>query len=290
MIVARYLVQGCDVWLNTPRRPHEASGTSGMKALANGVLNVSTLDGWWDEAWRSASRSTELPGWAIGSGEDYESDDLQDQVEAEALYDLLERDIVPLFYDRGKDGVPRRWIVRMKASIRTLSPAYNIQRQIKEYTEEFYLKAHARFAAMTADNAARSRALAGWIDRVRSQWAAIAITALEAPGNDLDVGGSVFVRASVRLGGLTPDDVRVELIAGRLDKQGEMTDTIAFAMVPVSQRGDEWVFESRAPCCPSSGLYGFTVRVLPSHADLSSAFVPGLILWADGNTAQRAMA
>jgi starch phosphorylase len=284
MVVARYLVQGCDIWLNTPRRPYEASGTSGMKALANGILNVSTLDGWWDEAWRNAAGSTEPPGWAIGSGEDYASEETQDQVEAEALYDLLEREIVPLFYQRGKDGVPRRWIARMKSSIGTLSPVYNIQRQVKEYTEAFYLKAHARFAAMTADNAARSRAIAAWIERVRSEWQDLSITALEAPGNVLDVNASVSVRARVRLAALTPDDVRLELIAGRLDKQGEMTGTVAFAMLPVTQSGDEWVFESKAPCCPASGLFGFTVRVLPSHPDLCRGCLPGLILWANGST------
>ena len=123
MAVARYLVQGSDMWLNTPLRPLEASGTSGMKAMANGALNLSTLDGWWDEAWETASAARAFIGWAIGNGENYDNADYQDQVESEALYDLLEQDIVPTFYERSADGLPRRWIAHMKSSIATLCPS-----------------------------------------------------------------------------------------------------------------------------------------------------------------------
>ena len=140
--VARYLVQGADVWLNNPRRPQEASGTSGMKAAANGVLNLSTLDGWWDEAWRSADADMPPIGWAIGRGEEYESADYQDQVEAEALYDLLEQDVVPTFYDRAADGLPRQWIARMKSSLEQLSAQFNTDRMVRDYTEQAYLPSH----------------------------------------------------------------------------------------------------------------------------------------------------
>ncbi len=134
MSVTRYLVQGVDVWLNTPLRPNEASGTSGMKAVANGVLNLSTLDGWWEEAWQMRRRNTEPLGWAIGKGEVFDNRDYQDQVEADALYELLERDIVPTFYDRKSDRIPRRWISRMKSSIGALCPFFNTHRMVRDYT------------------------------------------------------------------------------------------------------------------------------------------------------------
>ena len=133
MAMARCLVQGSDIWLNTPLRPEEASGTSGMKALANGAINLSILDGWWDEAWREAAAENRFVGWAIGRGESYDNAEYQDQVESAALYDLLEHDIVPAFYDRGVDGVPRRWIANMKGSISHLCPSFNMQRVVKQY-------------------------------------------------------------------------------------------------------------------------------------------------------------
>src|SRR5690348_9218894 len=137
MAVARYLVQGADIWLNTPLRPLEASGTSGMKALANGVLNLSTLDGWWDEAWKDAAGAGRSIGWAIGNGESYEDAGYQNQVEMAALYELLEREIVPAFYERSADGLPRRWISLMKSSIATLCPVFNTHRMVREYTADF---------------------------------------------------------------------------------------------------------------------------------------------------------
>jgi starch phosphorylase len=141
--VARRLVQGADVWLNNPQRPMEASGTSGMKAGSNGGLNVSTLDGWWDEAWAESGNLPDPPGWAIGHGETYEDKEQQDRVEAEALYDLLEGELAPMFYDRDADGLPRRWIARAKTAIRTISPVYNTDRMLREYTERLYLPAAA---------------------------------------------------------------------------------------------------------------------------------------------------
>ncbi len=135
MVVARYLVQGVDIWLNTPRRPHEASGTSGMKATANGALNLSILDGWWDEGY------TPETGWAIGHGEEYADDqsDYQDTIESNAIYDLLEKDIVPLFYERGRDGLPRGWIAKMKAAMREHAGVFNTNRMVREYYEFCYL-------------------------------------------------------------------------------------------------------------------------------------------------------
>ena len=143
--VARYMVQGVDVWLNTPRRPLEASGTSGMKAAANGALNVSVLDGWWDEGYAPDV------GWAIGSGEVYGDPEEQDRVECEALFNLLENEIVPMFYERDRSGLPREWIAMMKASIRKLGAFFNTQRMVREYTESCYLPAHRAGVRLSAD-------------------------------------------------------------------------------------------------------------------------------------------
>lgn len=300
MAVARYLVQGSDVWLNTPRRPREASGTSGMKAAANGALNLSTLDGWWDEAWsdfrmrvsdcgtRQLPSALHIPqseitiGWAIGHGETYDDPNYQDQVEAAALYELLEQDVVPTFYDRGSDGLPRRWIARMKASISSLCPFFNTHRMVREYTERFYLPAAARCRQFAADDMACARSLAAWKARVQANWAQVNIEAVEDLSPPvLKVGSQVHVRARVHLGSLGPDDVRVELYLGRVNAGGEIVEASATPMQPAGKDGDgTYLFEASAVPCPRSGLHGFTVRVLPYHPDLVTPFLPGLIVWA----------
>ncbi len=287
MAVARYLVQGSDIWLNTPLRPLEASGTSGMKALANGGLNLSTLDGWWDEAWREARGSGSFVGWSIGRGESYDNAEYQDQVESSALYDLLESEIVPTFYDRSADGLPRRWIAHMKSSIGTLSYSFNTQRMIKDYAAAFYSTAHERCQSLVADGAARARALAVWLSRVQNGWANLSVETIDAlHGSDLPVGSKIRVRARIRLGNITPDEVSVELYLGRLNAIGEIIDAVAVEMQPAGQTGEGvYMFEARDVPCRSSGRSGYTVRVLPFHRDESQPFLPGLIRWADDRTA-----
>jgi starch phosphorylase len=282
MAISRYLVQGCDVWLNTPLRPLEASGTSGMKAAANGALNLSTLDGWWDEAWRTPRPDSELIGWAIGNGESYNDPSQQDQLEAEALYDLLERDVVPTFYELSADRLPRRWIAQMKGSLKNLCHTFNTHRMVREYTERFYLPAFERFGLLEADSAAAARKLASWMNLVRREWPQVRVEALEdGPAAEAKVGDLVGVRARVRLGALSPEDVTVELYLGALDAAGELTQPATFPMRHAASPGNgEQIFEAAGvPCC-RSGLQGYTVRVLPHHADLAARFVPGLITWA----------
>ena len=286
MAVARYLVQGADVWLNTPLRPQEASGTSGMKALANGALNLSTLDGWWDEAWRAATSANYFIGWAIGRGETYEDHEYQDQVESAALYDLLERDIVPAFYERSADGMPRRWIDGMKSSIAHLCPVFNMQRVVREYASDFYMTAHERHASLSADGMARGRALAGWVSRMRGAWSQVRVESVEAlREGELAVGGSIRVKAWIRLGTLTPDEVAVELYMGRVSAAGDITDAVAAPMSLSAPGGDggPLVFETADVAVGKSGLHGYTVRVLPFHRDEPSGFIPGLIAWADSS-------
>jgi starch phosphorylase len=282
MAVARYLVQGVDVWLNTPLRPREASGTSGMKAAANGVLNLSVLDGWWDEAWRDSGAESDTIGWAIGRGETYDDPDYQDRVEAEALYNLLEQDVVPTFYDRGADGLPRRWIDRMKTSIGILCHAFNTHRMVREYTDRFYVPAAARHGDLVADAMARARDLAAWKARVKKSWPMVRIqpVGIESRG-EAQVGGLIRAKARVHLGNLAPNDVAVELYLGRVDPSGELTEAEASPMELVDQDGDgTYLFEAGSTTYRKSGRYGYTMRVLPRHPDLSAPFLPGLIAWA----------
>ncbi len=276
MAVARYLVQGADVWLNTPLRPREASGTSGMKATANGVLNLSTLDGWWDEAYQPDV------GWAIGRGETYDDREYQDQVEAEALYGLLERDVVPLFYDRDTNGLPRRWIGRMKDSIGTLCHFFNTHRMVQEYAERFYLAGVERYAQLTADGMNRAKALATWKTRIQESWSQVRVETVETePFSQLQVGNKFHVRARVRLGTLTPEDVRVEIYLGRVDATGELMDAEAIPMQPIEQdKAGNHLFEACDVTCFASGRHGYTVRVIPHHPDSASPFLPGFITWA----------
>ena len=275
--MARYLVQGVDVWLNNPLRPREASGTSGMKAAANGALNLSTLDGWWDEAYRP-----EL-GWAIGRGETYKDANYQDQVEAEALYNLLERDVVPAFYERSVDGLPRRWIGMMKASIGNLCQFFNTHRMVQEYADRFYLPAVGHYKQLSVDSMAGARALAAWKRRVQQGWPQVRVTVETCgPDTDLLLGHELRVRAKVFLGSLTADDVTVEVYTGRINADGELVAAQAWPMEvnPGQSSAGTYMFETGIVPKVHSGLHGYTVRVLPRHADLATPFLPGLIAWA----------
>ena len=276
MVVARYLVQGADVWLNTPRRLREASGTSGMKAAVNGGLNMSILDGWWVEAYRFNT------GWAIGRDEEYTDSQYQDEVESSAIYDLLEKEIVPLFYERGPDGLPRGWIALMKAAMRSICPVFNTNRMIHEYAERFYLPSAERYQRLAENGMARARALAEWKSQVQNHWPEIRVESVEADTPaELQVGDELEVRAQVHLGPLGPQDVAVELCQGLLDDKGQIPGGEVIAMSHVqSDDGGRHLFVGAIPC-RASGLHGYALRILPRHEDLSNPYEPGLILWAD---------
>jgi starch phosphorylase len=269
------MVQGVDVWLNTPRRPLEASGTSGMKATFNAALNLSILDGWWDEAY-----SPEV-GWAIGKGEEYQDLDYQDRVEAGTLYDLLEHEVVPLFYTRGADGLPRGWIDLMKSAMSALCPVFNTNRMVHQYTLEGYRPAQARRDQLESDGFRRARALAAWRRRVRDAWPQLSIGRIETDVSDpVRVGGTCEVRARVRLGPLSDRDVAVQLYVGRVDENQQIVGGEIQAMVPEGRPGAEGLlFRARLPWT-MSGRQGLTVRVLPHHEDLSHPLETGLITWA----------
>jgi len=275
------MVQGCDIWLNTPLRPQEASGTSGMKAQANGVLNVSTLDGWWDEAWSLGKASGVDLGWAIGNSDTYNDPTEQNQLEADALYDLLEREVVPEFYDRRADGIPAKWVARMKRSIAILCPVFNMHRMAMQYANEYYLAAHQRCQRLQIDESSPVRDLAAWLARVQAAWPGISVESAERSLMEIHLGEPVSITASVFLNGLSPEDVQLEILAGPLNGEGEMTDVKIVPMKACEREASgNHIFDATLRPSGRSGLYGYAVRILPRHQDIVSPFLPGLIAWA----------
>ena len=271
--VARYLVQGADVWLNTPRRPMEACGTSGMKAAANGALNLSIPDGWWDEGYEPGL------GWAIGAGEDYDDEALQDQVEARTVYRTLENEVAPLYYDRGDDGLPRRWIAYMKKSLSKLCPAFNSHRMLEDYADQFYVPSATRFDLLSSQGFAAARELGGWSRRVMENWSQVEVQEVTSPAASvLTWGEQLEVRARVKLAGLTPDDVACDIYFGPLDADGHFAQRDTANLQPQEQRDGVWTFRG-AMACSYTGRLGVKVRVVPYHPNLSSKYALGLAAW-----------
>ncbi|MBE9177315.1 alpha-glucan family phosphorylase [Oculatella sp. LEGE 06141] len=279
--IARLMVAGCDIWLNNPRRPREASGTSGMKAAMNGLPNLSVLDGWWDEA--DYART----GWAIGHGEDYDDLTYQDDVEANALYDLLEQEVVPLFYDRDEEGLPREWLKKMKDAIRLNCPTFNTARMVGEYAQRAYFPLSDRCIALAADHYAPAKALADWKTYLFEHWYEMKIEGIDiSTTTDVKVDQVIAVKARINLGALTPDDIQVELYQGAVNAEGEIADGVPMVM---AYQGQDPAHATVAlytvdVAYSSSGLQGLTLRVLPRHDNLIHPFEPGLTLWADHST------
>ena len=285
--VARFLVRGVDVWLNTPRRPMEASGTSGMKAAINGALNISTLDGWWCEGY------TPEGGWVIGAGESSEDADSQDVVESQAIYNLLENEIVPLFYACSADNLPRAWIRRVKNSIEWIAPRFNTNRMVGEYTRRFYNPAVAKWRYLTEQDCSRAKELSMWKYDMKKAWPELAIKDVRMQVHNgeenmqfnpkqpqLKVGSQMSVRALVKLANVRPDDISVEIYHGPVDAWGNIRDGSAVRMdykEASEQDGEHW-FTGLMPC-RNTGQHGVAVRILPRHTDLLNPYELSLILW-----------
>lgn len=275
--VGRMMVAGCDVWLNTPRRPREASGTSGMKASMNGLLNLSVLDGWWDEA------DYVRTGWPIGHGEEYADPNYQDEVEANSLYELLEQEVVPLFYQRDMEDVPRGWVSKMKNAIRINCPFFNTARMVREYAKRAYFPASDRYYTMIDDNYAPAQELASWKQKIFEHWYNIKIESIDvSEGNQLQVNQTINVKARVNLVGLSANDVQVELYTGIVDATGNIINGVPSAMDYQGSEPNSGIsIYTGNITYTSSGLQGMSLRVLPKHQYLSSPYDLGLILWAD---------
>jgi len=275
--VARYLVQGVDIWLNNPRRPLEASGTSGMKVPVNGGINLSILDGWWCEGYEGDN------GWAIGAGEDYTDQEYQDEVESTALYDLLEAEIVPIYYERGNDGVPREWTRIMKNSMRTVNANFNTNRMVEEYTQRFYIPSLYNNERLVQNDFTGAQSLAGWRSHVRENWPTVKIAGVQTDTVDaLPMGSHLPVKAVVDLGAIATSDVLVEIYHGLLNSRGEIENGETATMIPQddAQQGSV-TFTGEIPC-RRSGQRGFTIRVVPRNEEFPlDRFETGLITWLD---------
>jgi starch phosphorylase len=274
MAVARLLTQGCDVWLNTPRRPLEACGTSGLKASLNGVLNCSILDGWWDERFDGEN------GWAIASAEADPDPRARDRAEAASLFGLLERQIVPLFYDLSDHVVPTRWLARVKASLRSLGPFASATRMVRDYVSDVYEPTALRCEAMVENGRRRASELTQWKQRIRAAWPDVAVETVGFDTKAADLGGVREVEAVVNLGRLSAEDVVVELVHGHVGQNDELVQPSRATMAPTgSGEGQRACYRGGFPC-EAAGRYGFTVRVLPAHPDFQWPADLSLSTWA----------
>ncbi|GAB4212510.1 MAG: glycosyltransferase family 1 protein [Synechococcales cyanobacterium] len=281
MHVTGLMVAGVDVWLNTPLRPREASGTSGMKAAMNGAQNLSVLDGWWDEA------DYHRTGWPIGQGEDYNDRAYQDEVESNAIYDLLEKEIVPLFYRKSKDGLPRQWIHRLKNTIQLNAPLFSTWRMVQDYAEQAYFPVSGYFNRMHKDDYAPAKALAAWQQHLVNHWYEVEIGEVLVEGSQgetltdktLNAHQNICVQARLRLKSLQPQDLTVQVYQGSMDEAGNMLAGRSLAMDFVGMEGDTALFRVELHYS-KSGLQGLGLRILPHHADLHSPQELRLLRWA----------
>jgi starch phosphorylase len=274
LAVARRMVQGVDVWLNTPRRPLEASGTSGMKVAFNGGLNMSVLDGWWPEGYRGNN------GWAIGKGEVYEDIEYQNEIESRAIYDLLEKEVVPLFYDRGTNGIPRGWLACMKASIETLCPVFNTERMVQEYTDRFYLPAFEQWKDFYDGEQALARDFTLWKVKMQGLWHMVRVEGIEAStSGEIPVTSRIQVQASIGVGEIPLEELSVKAYFGILNAQDHIVDGKLATLHPVEQLGADLHRYSGEIECDVCGRQAFVIQVMPKHPKKGAVYETGLILW-----------
>jgi len=265
MLLTEHLVQGVDVWINTPRRPWEACGTSGMKVLVNGGLNLSELDGWWAEAY------TPEVGWALGDGQEHDDDPAWDATEAGALYDLLERDVIPEFYARDGQGVPTAWVARMRKSMASLTPRFSADRAVREYTEQHYLPAAAAYHERAAGKGAAGRKMLEWRQAIEKHWSALRFGEVKVESG----GGQHVFEVQVYLDDVDPNAVRVELYADGANGDAPVRQE----MVRVRQLADAASYTYRAQVPATRPATDYTTRLIPSYTGVAVPLEATYILW-----------
>ncbi|NEW46856.1 glycosyltransferase family 1 protein [Nocardia cyriacigeorgica] len=272
MSMARYLYWGCDVWLNNPLRPLEACGTSGMKSALNGGLNLSIRDGWWDEMYDGEN------GWAIPTADGIRDEHRRDDLEAAALYDLFERSVAPRFYDHDSDGMPLRWVEMVRHTLQTLGPEVLASRMVRDYALDYYAPAAAACRSAVADDFAGARAVAEYRRRVESAWPSVRVAQVDSAGlpDTPIIGAPLSLTARVDLGGLSPDDVAVQAVLGRVSPTDDLSDVTTMSMKHSGSDSGLELFEIETPV-PLSGAVGYTVRVLPHSELLASDAELGLV-------------
>lgn len=273
MNIARHLISGVDIWLNNPRRPHEASGTSGMKAEMSGIPNFSVLDGWWVEGYNGSN------GWPIGEARTYKDQSTQDEADAYSLYSTLENNIVPLFYDRGADGVPTQWIAWMKNAIRSCGWQFSMSRMVKEYAEQLYLPAMETGVTYHNDSYSAAKEIAAWKQHMRDRWNSVRVEADLSENAHLTVGDALSLNAKLWLNGVASDEVALEIVSSEQDGAGKLIAPQVTAMEQSGQQDGALVYEgSLQP--DSSGDIALGVRARPVHPHLINPYEMGLNRWA----------
>ncbi|MFT2816014.1 alpha-glucan family phosphorylase [Leifsonia sp. A12D58] len=280
--MAQLMYPGTDVWLNNPLRPLEACGTSGMKAALNGVLNLSILDGWWPEFYDGKN------GWAIPSADSAGDSAERDKLEADALYDLIEHQVAPSFYERNSDGIPERWVGAVRHTLAGLSPELSADRMVRQYVQELYIPAHHNEALLSAEDFMVARELAAWKEAIRAAWPGVAVSHVESGGVSSvpQVGDELHLRAHVQLNGLSPDDVIVEVVYGRSSSGDDLTNVASQALTLVggdaaaAAGGSGGLLYTGTVKLDRAGGFGYTVRIVPKNELLLSHAEMGLVALA----------
>lgn len=271
--VAKMMVQGIDLWLNNPRRPMEASGTSGMKVVPNGGLNCSALDGWWDEGFDPGV------GWAIGSRNDYADTGFQDWVDSRSLYVALEGEVSNKFYTRSNGDPPTGWVEMIKQSMAKLAPRFSTARMVRDYAEKFYLPASVSFQAMESNGLGRAREALAWRDKVRAAWPKVRVDSVSDTLQSRNLVGSTFsIRVTADLDGLMPEEARVQAVVGRVGSNRELQDVWHVDLTHVGSENGMHSFEGEVPC-RQAGHLGYTVRIVPSSPDVVIPSELNLVRW-----------
>jgi starch phosphorylase len=271
--MARYLYWGCDVWLNNPLRPLEACGTSGMKSALNGGLNLSIRDGWWDE-WYDGQN-----GWAIPTADGVEDHDRRDEVEAHAIYELLDRQVLPRFYEVDGDGIPARWVEMVRHTLRVTGPKVLATRMVRDYVQQLYVPAAGSARSLAQAGYDTARREAAWRSHVLEAWPGVHVVHVEATGvgDTPEIGSTIDLRAEVELPGLTPGDVLVEAAFGRVDDADGLHQVTTVPMEHANTEGSRQWFTATVPL-ERTGPFGYTVRVLPCSEHMADAAELGIVV------------